>query len=113
MYAAGYLEDCSGFADCRIRWLYLSGFTEQTGTGLVAGAYIPTTEMQNITLPDGTQVMINSESTLLYPQQFTRGRQSLCLSGWEKPDFKVRRDEATSVYRKVGRFPSHGIGNGI
>ena len=38
-YAAGYLEDCSGFADCRIRWLYLSGFTEQTGAGLVAGLY--------------------------------------------------------------------------
>lgn len=34
-------------------------------------AYIPTAETRNITLPDGTQVLINSQSTLLYPQQFT------------------------------------------
>ncbi len=44
-------------------------------------AYIPTTEMQNITLPDGTQVMINSEKYLAYILNSLRGRQSLCLSG--------------------------------
>lgn len=44
-------------------------------------AYIPTAEMRNITLPDGTQVLINSQSTLLYPQQFKGDTRCVYLVG--------------------------------
>ena len=32
--------------------------------------FIPTAEIRELTLPDGTRVMLNSRSTLLYPEQF-------------------------------------------
>lgn len=47
----------------------------------VLQAYIPTAETRNITLPDGTQVMINSRSTLLYPQRFTGDTRCVYLVG--------------------------------
>ena len=71
-------------------------------------AYIPTTEMQNITLPDGTQVMINSESTLLYPQQFTGDSRCVYLVG--EANFKVRRDEAHPFIVKSADFQVTALG---
>ena len=71
-------------------------------------AYIPTTEMQNITLSDGTQVMINSESTLLYPQQFTGDSRCVYLVG--EANFKVRRDEAHPFIVKSADFQVTALG---
>lgn len=52
-------------------------------------AYIPTAEMRNLTLPDGTQALINSQSTLLYPKEFTGDTRSVYLVG--EAAFKVKR----------------------
>ena len=64
--------------------------------------------MQNITLPDGTQVMINSESTLLYPQQFTGDSRCVYLVG--EANFKVRRDEAHPFIVKSADFQVTALG---
>ena len=78
-YAAGYLEDCSGFADCRIRWLYLSGFTEQTGTGLVAGLYTYHRDAEYYFT--GRHASVDQFRKYLAISSTVYGRQSLCLSG--------------------------------
>ena len=53
--------------------------------------YIPTAEMHELTLPDGTRVMLNSRSTLLYPEQFSGKTRSVYLIG--EADFKVKPDK--------------------
>lgn len=71
-------------------------------------AYIPTAEMRNVTLPDGTQVMINSRSTLLYPQQFTGNNRCVYLVG--EANFKVKRDEAHPFIVKSTDFQVTALG---
>ena len=71
-------------------------------------AYIPTAEMRNITLPDGTQVLINSQSTLLYPQQFTRDTRCVYLVG--EAGFKVKRDEEHPFIVKSSDFQVTALG---
>ncbi len=43
--------------------------------------YIPTAEIRELTLPDGTNVMLNSKSILLYPEKFTGETRSVYLIG--------------------------------
>ena len=71
-------------------------------------AYIPTAEMRNITLPDGTQVLINSQSTLLYPQQFKGDTRCVYLVG--EAGFKVKRDEEHPF---IVKSSGDGTRNGI
>ncbi|MFS2338267.1 FecR domain-containing protein, partial [Bacteroides thetaiotaomicron] len=74
----------------------------------VLQAYIPTAETRNITLPDGTQVMINSRSTLLYPQRFTGDTRCVYLVG--EADFKVKRDERHPFIVKSSDFQITALG---
>ena len=74
----------------------------------VLQAYIPTAETRNITLPDGTQVMINSRSTLLYPQRFTGDTRCVYLVG--EADFKVKRDERHPFIVKASDFQITALG---
>ncbi len=53
--------------------------------------YIPTAETHEFTLPDGTHVMLNSKSTLLYPEQFAGETRSVYLIG--EANFKVKPDK--------------------
>lgn len=71
-------------------------------------AYIPIAETRNITLPDGTQVMINSQSTLLYPQQFTGDTRCVYLVG--EADFKVKRDAKHPFIVKTSDFQVTALG---
>ena len=86
---------------------YLSGFAEPAGTRFVASP-IPTAEMRNITLPDGTQVLINSQSTLLYPQQFKGDTRCVYLVG--EASFKVKRDEEHPFIVKSSDFQVTALG---
>ena len=42
---------------------------------------ISTAEIRELTLPDGTYVMLNSKSILLYPEKFTGETRSVYLIG--------------------------------
>lgn len=71
-------------------------------------SYIPTAEIRNITLPDGTQVLMNSQSTLLYPQHFTGDTRCVYLVG--EADFKVKRDEEHPFIVKSTDFQVTALG---
>ena len=64
--------------------------------------------MRNITLPDGTQVLINSQSTLLYPQQFKGDTRCVYLVG--EAGFKVKRDEEHPFIVKSSDFQVTALG---
>lgn len=53
-------------------------------------SYIPKAEMQTLTLPDGTVVMLNANSTLLYPESFIGAQRCVYLTG--EASFKVKSD---------------------
>ncbi|MDY5352862.1 FecR family protein [Bacteroides pyogenes] len=53
--------------------------------------YIPTAEIREFTLPDGTRVMLNSQSTLLYPEEFNGKTRSVYLIG--EANFQIKPDK--------------------
>lgn len=53
--------------------------------------HTPTAEIRELTLPDGTRVLLNSKSTILYPQQFTGETRSVYLMG--EAHFQVKPDK--------------------
>lgn len=70
--------------------IYLSTIGKEAEPNLLQ-QYVPTAEVQNLTLPDGTKVQLNSQSTLLYPQEFTGKDRSVFLIG--EANFKVKPDK--------------------
>ena len=70
--------------------------------------YIPTAEIRTLTLPDGTQVQLNSQSTLLYPQNFTGKDRSVFLIG--EANFKVKPDKKHPFIVKSNDFQVTALG---
>lgn len=68
-------------------WLYLGSEKEP---GLLE-AYVPVSGMRELVLPDGTSVLLNSKTILLYPDKFSGKTRSVYLSG--EADFKVTPDK--------------------
>lgn len=87
--------------------LYLSNLYKATEDNLLQ-QYIPTAEMQSFTLPDGTQVQLNSHSTLLYPKKFTGKNRSVFLIG--EANFKVRPDKKHPFIVKSNDFQVTALG---
>lgn len=70
--------------------------------------YIPTAEVRTITLPDGTRVMLNSKTTLLYPEQFEGKTRSVYLIG--EANFKVKPDKEHPFIVKANDFQITALG---
>lgn len=70
--------------------------------------YIPTAEIRELTLPDGTCVMLNSKSTLLYPEEFTGDTRSVYLVG--EANFKVKPDKEHPFIVKANDFQVTALG---
>lgn len=70
--------------------------------------YIPTAAVHELTLPDGTQVMLNSRSTLLYPDQFTGETRSVYLIG--EANFKVKPDKKHPFIVKANDYQVTALG---
>lgn len=71
-------------------------------------SYIPCAEMQSVTLPDGTIVTLNSETTLLYPERFEGKTRSVFLIG--EADFKVKPDKEHPFIVKSNDFQVTALG---
>lgn len=70
--------------------------------------FIPIASMENIILPDGTQVQLNSRSTLLYPEKFTGDSRSVYLVG--EANFKVKPDKKHPFIVKNEDFQITALG---
>lgn len=70
--------------------------------------YIPIAEVHEVTLPDGTQVMLNSGSTLLYPDRFTGDTRSVYLIG--EANFKVEPDKKHPFIVKANDYQVTALG---
>ena len=70
--------------------------------------YIPTAEIHELTLPDGTRVMLNSKSTLLYPERFDGKTRSVYLIG--EANFKVHPDKKHPFVVKANDYQVTALG---
>lgn len=70
--------------------------------------FASTTQMKTFTLPDGSQVQMNSKSMLLYPQQFTGSNRSVYLVG--EANFKVKSDKKKPFVVKTDDFQITALG---
>lgn len=70
--------------------------------------FIPTAEIRELTLPDGMHVMLNSKSTLLYPDQFTGETRSVYLIG--EANFKVKPDKKHPFIVKANDYQITALG---
>ncbi|MEA5129900.1 MAG: DUF4974 domain-containing protein [Proteiniphilum sp.] len=70
--------------------------------------YVPIAEMTRFTLPDGTEVQMNSTATLLYPAQFNGESRSVYLIG--EANFKVAKNEAQPFIVKSNDFQVTALG---
>lgn len=71
-------------------------------------SYIPKAEMSSLTLPDGTEVTLNANSTLLYPQRFEGATRCVYLAG--EANFKVKPDEEHPFIVKSSDFQVTALG---
>ena len=70
--------------------------------------HIPKAMMQDFELPDGTHVMLNSQSTLLYPEEFNGSTRSVFLIG--EAYFKVKPDKDKPFIVKANDFQVTALG---
>lgn len=70
--------------------------------------YVPVAGMEHLTLPDGTEVQMNSTATLLYPTEFTGKSRSVYLIG--EANFKVARNEKMPFIVKSNDFQVTALG---
>lgn len=87
--------------------IYLSTIGKDATPDLLQ-QYIPTADMRTLTLPDGTEVQLNSQSTLLYPQEFTGKDRSVFLLG--EANFKVKPDKKHPFIVKSNDFQVTALG---
>lgn len=64
--------------------------------------YVPVAEMRDVTLPDGSEVRLNSGSVLLYPKSFGGKSRSVYLTG--EANFKVKRNKKKPFVMKSSDF---------
>lgn len=71
-------------------------------------SYVPTADINQLTLPDGTHVRLNSHSTLFYPGKFTGRDRSVYLIG--EATFKVNPDKKHPFVVKTSDFQVTALG---
>ena len=87
--------------------VYLSTLGKDAEENLLQ-QYIPTAEMRTLTLSDGSEVQLNSQSTLLYPEQFTGKNRCVFLIG--EANFKVKPDKKHPFIVKSDDFQVTALG---
>lgn len=86
---------------------YMLSSVEKNESDLVQ-QFIPATQMKTLLLPDGSQVQMNSRSTLLYPQQFTGESRHVFLIG--EANFKVKPNKKQPFIVKTNNFQITALG---
>lgn len=90
-----------------ISTLYLTQDETPVNADLIE-QYVPIGGMTHLILPDGTEVQMNSTTTLLYPQQFNGESRSVYLMG--EANFKVARNEEKPFVVKSNDYQVTALG---
>mgnify|MGYP001025864482 CR=1 FL=1 len=69
---------------------------------------VPTGQRKIISLPDGTKVMVNSETFLIYPKTFKGKTRTVYLSG--EANFDVHKDPKHPFIVQAGQFSVQALG---
>lgn len=80
---------------------------EQKATSLLS-VYVPVGSRTSITLPDGTKVWLNSNSTFTYPNVFSRKQRLVQLDG--EAYFEVEKKEKASFIVKTDKYNVEVLG---
>lgn len=86
---------------------YFTNKTTSAAADLIE-LYAPTAETRHLILPDGSEVIMNSTATLLYPAAFTGKSRSVYLIG--EANFKVVRDVEKPFIVKSSDFQVTALG---
>lgn len=81
---------------------------QDKGEDSLIESYIPVAETGQLTLSDGTVVLLNSKSTLLYPKAFRGKTRSVYLIG--EANFKVKPDKKHPFIVKANDFQVTALG---
>lgn len=87
--------------------LYFQKESSPINTSLIE-QYTPVAETNRIILPDGSEVQLNSTSTLLYPEQFNGQTRSVYLIG--EANFKVTKNKKLPFIVKSNDFQVTALG---
>ncbi len=83
-------------------------FTKPEGQQGLVQLDVPVGQMAHITLADGTEVWLNSDSHLRYPDRFNRNQRDVYLDG--EGFFKVVRNEKSPFKVKTGKMEVEVLG---
>ena len=88
--------------------LYWAVSSQQVNTVDILQCHIPKAEMKEFDLPDGTHVILNAKSTLLYPESFDGNTRSVYLVG--EGFFKVSPNKEKPFIVKANDFQVTALG---
>ena len=88
--------------------LYWAATTQKQASADILQCHIPRAEMKEFNLPDGTHVILNAKSTLLYPETFEGNTRSVYLIG--EAFFKVSPNKQKPFIVKSNDFQVTALG---
>lgn len=87
-------------------WWYSSTYYSQSVE--MVECYVPNGKMKTIQLSDGTSVIVNAGTTLLYPKEFRGEKRCIYLSG--EAHFAVSKDEKHPFIVRAGKLNIQVLG---
>lgn len=88
-----------------LSWYYIDSYTSSCE---LVEYNVPMGERGELTLPDGTKVQINSESSIIYPKSFRGDTRTVYLSG--EANFDVHKDKKHPFIVKTSLLAVRALG---
>ena len=88
-----------------LSWYYINDYTDSCK---LVEYIVPMGERGELTLPDGTKVQINSESSIIYPKGFRGDTRTVYLSG--EANFDVHKDKKRPFIVKTSLLSFRALG---
>ena len=88
-----------------LSWYYIDSYTSSCE---LVEYTVPVGERGEVTLPDGTKVQVNSESSIIYPKSFRGETRTVYLSG--EANFDVHKDKKHPFIVKTSLLAVRALG---
>jgi len=91
---------CIGIIIASVVWMNFPGRHEPARDILVRNAVYNSTGVQSLHLPDNSQVWLNEDTRVIYPEQFTGQRREISMEG--KAYFDIHKDSTRPFIVRIG-----------